>query len=317
MASTQTQGVLCTGNSVFDMLVHPVDQLRWGATTWVETIGHSIGGNGANTCYTLARLGAPVRLLSILGDDREGDEMLAGLRSAGVDTRGMQQVRGATATTISLVRSDGNRLFLHKPGINLEAFPAPVDFIPWLVQGVACYHLANPFALPAFRPHAAETMRRAHEAGLRTSLDAAWDARGRWLQDLGPCLPHVDILMVNEEEAAMLTGVQDHEAAAKALHDAGARMVVVKLGAQGCHVLENGQSHRVPGFVVDVIDTTGAGDCYAGAFLAATLRGNTAVESGRLANAVGALSVRRVGAVGGLLDWDETIEWMRHAKVRS
>jgi sugar/nucleoside kinase (ribokinase family) len=317
MTFTQSQGVLCTGNSVFDMLVHPVDQLRWGATTWVDTIGHSIGGNGANTCYALARLGAPVRLLSILGDDREGDEMLTGLRSAGVDTRGVQRARGATATTISLVKSDGNRLFLHKPGVNLEAFPQPVEFIPWLIQGVSYYHLANPFALPAFRAHAAETMRRAQAAGLKTSLDAAWDSRGRWLEDLGPCLPHVDVLMVNEEEAAMLTGVQDSEAAAKALHQAGARMVIVKLGAEGCHILNNGQGFRVPGFVAEALDTTGAGDCFAGAFLAATLRGYAPVEAARLANAVGALSVRRVGAVAGLLSWDETEEWMSTAKVRS
>jgi ribokinase len=148
-------------------------------------------------------------------------------------------------------------------------------------------------------------------------LDAAWDSRGRWLEDLGPCLPHVDVLMVNEEEAAMLTGVQDFEAAAKALHQAGACMVIVKLGAEGCHILDNGQGFRVPGFEVEVLDTTGAGDCFAGAFLAATLRGYAPVKAARLANAVGALSVRRVGAVAGLLSWDETEEWMSTAKVRS
>ena len=199
------------------MLVHPVDQLRWGATTWVETIGQSMGGNGANTSYALARLGVPVRLLSVVGDDHFGDEMLAGLRSVGVDTRGIMRARGATPTTIALIKSGGDRLFLHKPGISLEAFPEPVEFTPWLRQGVSCYHLANPFALPAFRAHAAETLRRARAAGLSTSLDAAWDSLGRWIEDLGPCLPHVDLLFVNKEEARMLTGCRDLLGAAKAL----------------------------------------------------------------------------------------------------
>ena len=317
MAFTHMPGVLCTGNIVIDTLVHPVDQLRWGATTWVEMIGHSMGGNGANTSYALARLGVPVRLLSTVGDDRYGDEMLAGLRSAGVDTRSITSVRGATATTIALINSAGDRLFLHKPGVNREALPEPVEFTPWLLQGVSYFHLANPFALPAFRPHAAETLRRARAAGLMTSLDAAWDSLGRWLEELGPCLANVDLLFVNQQEAHMLTGLDDPLDGAKALHAAGARTVVVKLGALGCMVLSRGGSFQVPAFEVDTLDTTGAGDCFAGGFLAAIQRGYTEVEAARLANAVGALSVRRVGAVAGLLSWEETEEWMSMTKVRS
>ncbi|MFB3777322.1 MAG: carbohydrate kinase family protein [Bryobacteraceae bacterium] len=317
MSSTQMKGVLCTGNVVFDMLVHPVDQLRWGATTWVDTIGTSMGGNGANTCYAVARLGVPVRLLSVVGDDNYGDEMLAGLRSAGVDIRYVTRAWGASATTVALVKSDGDRLFLHKPGVCLYAFPAPVDFSPALIQGISCYHLANPFALPAFRQHAAESLRRARAAGLMTSLDAAWDSQGRWLQDLGPCLPHVDLLFVNEGEAHMLTGLTDPLESARMLNKAGARTIVVKLGARGCMVLSDGEVLSVPAFEIDVLDTTGAGDCFAGGFLAAIQRGLSPREAARMGNAVGALSVRRVGAVAGLLSWEETREWMGTVKVRS
>ena len=310
MSFTQPAGVLCTGNVVFDMLVHPVDQLRWGATTWVETIGHSMGGNGANTSYALARLGVLVRLVSVVGDDNYGDEMLAGLRSAGVDTRPVSRAWGASATTISLVKSDGNRLFLHKPGVNLYALPEPVEFSAGLLQGVGRYHVANPFSLPAFRAHAAESLRRARGAGLTTSLDAAWDSQGRWLQDLGPCLPHVDLLFVNEEEARMLTGLEDPREGARALNQAGAGTVVVKLGPAGCMVLAKGEEFSVPAFEVEVLDTTGAGDCFAGGFLAALQRGFPLKQAASFANAVGALSVRRVGSVTGLLSWEETEEWI-------
>lgn len=317
MGQSQIAGVLCTGNIVFDMLVHPVDQLRWGATTWVDTIGQSMGGNGANTCYALACLGVPARLLAVVGDDTFGEELLSGLRAAGVDTRNIARVRGATPTTIALVRSDGGRLFLHKPGVSLQAFPEPVEFTPLLVQGVTRYHLANPFSLPAFRPYAAETLRRARAAGLETSLDAAWDSQGRWLQDLGPCLPHVGTLFVNEEEAHLLAGVEDALEAARTLRRLGAGTVVVKLGARGCAVISENEEFRVPAFEVDVVDTTGAGDCFAGGYLAALQRGLPPREAARVANAAGALSVRRVGAVGGLLGWEDTQEWMRTAKVRA
>ncbi len=317
MSLSPKAGVLCTGNVVFDMLVHPVDKLAWGATTWVETIGHSMGGNGANTSYALARLEVPVRLMSVVGDDNYGDEMLSGLRMVGVDTRGVNRQWGASATTISLVRSNGDRLFLHKPGVNLYAFPEPLEFSPWLLQGVSRYHLANPFALPAFRSHAMETLRRAKAAGLLTSVDAAWDSQGRWMQDLGPCLAHVDLLFVNEEEAHMLTGTEDPMAAAKALRKAGASVVVVKLGAKGCAVYSGSEEFQVPAFEVEVVDTTGAGDCFAGGFLAALQRGLSLQDAARAANAVGALSVRRVGSVAGLLSWDETEEWMAMGRARA
>lgn len=310
-------GVLCTGNVVFDMLVHPVDQLRWGATTWVDTIGHSMGGNGANTSYALARLGIPVRLVSVVGDDNYGDEMLAGLRSAGVDTRPVSRCYGASATTISLVRSDGNRLFLHKPGVNLFALAEPVELSPTLLQGTTRFHVANPFSLPAFRSHAAETLRRARGAGLATSLDAAWDSQGRWLKDLGASLPYVDLLFVNEEECCMLTGLEDPREGAQALRKAGAGAVVVKRGPDGCMVLAEGEEFSAPAYSVDVVDTTGAGDCFAGGFLAALQRGFSLREAAAFANAVGGLSVRRVGSVAGLLSWEETEEWIGRHQVRA
>ena len=93
--------------------------------------------------------------------------------------------------------------------------------------------------------------------------------------------------------------------------------VVVLDGVRVVDQVEVFYTVRVPAFEVDTLDTTGAGDCFAGGFLAAIQRGYTEVEAARLANAVGALSVRRVGAVAGLLSWEETEEWMSMTKVRS
>jgi sugar/nucleoside kinase (ribokinase family) len=115
----------------------------------------------------------------------------------------------------------------------------------------------------------------------------------------------------------MLTGVEDPLEAAKKLREAGAGAVVVKLGAKGCAVFSRSEELRVPAFEIDVLDTTGAGDCFAGAYLAALQRGCPDKDAARIANAAGALSVRRVGAVGGLLSWEDTHDWLRTAKVRS
>jgi sugar/nucleoside kinase (ribokinase family) len=123
---------------------------------------------------------------------------------------------------------------------------------------------------------------------------------------LAPSLPWTDYTLVNEDEARMLTGHSEPAAAARTLRDAGATNIVVKLGARGCWV--NGS--EVPGFPVRAVDSTGAGDCFAGAFIAALERGLPPEAAARFGNAVGALSVQQIGATAGVLDWRATEEWI-------
>ena len=62
-------GILCSGNIVVDLLVRPVDEIRWGASIWVDDVHRSLGGNGANTAYSAAMQGTAVRLLGSVGAD--------------------------------------------------------------------------------------------------------------------------------------------------------------------------------------------------------------------------------------------------------
>jgi sugar/nucleoside kinase (ribokinase family) len=128
---------------------------------------------------------------------------------------------------------------------------------------------------------------------------------------LGGCLPHLDILFVNEDESRMLVGASDPDQAARFFLDRGVGMAVIKLGGAGCAVYAHDRSFRVPAYAVDCVDTTGAGDCFVGAFLAALEAGDTVEEAARLANAAGALSVESLGATTGILSREETIAWMR------
>jgi sugar/nucleoside kinase (ribokinase family) len=153
-------------------------------------------------------------------------------------------------------------------------------------------------------------LRRARAAGMTTSLDTGWDAEGRWLADVGPCLPYTDLFFVNETEAGMLSKLVPHEGA-REFHRLGATCVLLKLGGAGCILLDHGTEHEIRGFSADVVDTTGAGDCFAGGLLAGLSRGMPLPEATRFACAVGALSVQTLGSVTGLLGFDETLEWMR------
>ena len=239
-----------------------------GTTTFVETIQPHLGGNGANTSLAVAECGVPVRLLGTVGCDEAGRAAVETLCRRGVDTQFIAATNSApTAATIVMVNAAGDRKFYHQVGASAHAFTSPVDFTPEIIDGMAHYHLASLFILPRMRAHAPECLARAKAAGLDDSLDTNWDPQGLWLKDIGPCLPHLDFIFVNEDEARMITGSSVHATAASHLLAGGARTAVMKLGPRGCAIYTGNEEIICPAFEVAVKDTTGAGDCFAGAFL--------------------------------------------------
>lgn len=282
--------LLVLGSLVWDTLAGPVEGLEWDTTRWVEAMTAGLGGNGGTTAYAFGKLrtGTPhqVALLSVRGQDAPGQWLEERLKEAEVDCQFVQTLSGATAATVGVFHPDGRRQLFHQPGVNLgAAFSLP--------SGFDHLHMANPFALPFVRKNAAALLRQAKSQGMMTSMDLGWDRLGEWGEVVYPCLPFTDLLLANAAEAERVPGPYPCP-------------VVVKRGAEGCALNEQ----ELPGFSVPVVDSTGAGDCFCGGFLAARARGESVINSARLANAVGALSVRQAGATGGLLGWNETQEWV-------
>jgi sugar/nucleoside kinase (ribokinase family) len=253
----------------------------------------------------LATLGVPVRLRGAVGDDDFGRRVLERLRGAGVNLEEVQQRDLPTASTVVLVAPDGSRSFLHSPGVSREVFAEPGEF----AAGPGHFHLANIFSLPNMRRTGAETLRRAIGAGWTTSLDTGHDTRGEWMAVLEPCLENIGVLFANEAEARTIAGCSEVQSAAQLFLDRGVKTVVIKRGRDGCAVLDGQAELYAQGFAVEPVDTTGAGDCFTGGFLAGLYRGATLSEAARLGNACGALSASRVGSVSGLLGYQETVEW--------
>lgn len=300
-------GVLCTGNISYDIPVWPVDSVAWGKSMWVDEITFGVGGNGANTSYAMATLGGRVRLTGMVGRDTQGEAVIDVLRDAGIELD-LHRSDEPTTSTVVLVHSNSDRSFLHRPGASRDVTAGMLRFD---VPGFTHFHLANPFSLPVIRNCAGMVMADARGAGLTTSLDTAWDAKGRWMEDIGPCLPHTDLLFVNDSEARMLTECEDPREAACILRGRGVKDIVVKIGSRGCLVFTDDSESHVPGFSVPAKDTTGAGDCFAGAFLAAISKGLPYKEAARIANAAGAMNVEHLGAARGVRPWEETLAWIR------
>lgn len=293
------------------MLVRPVEQLRWAATTLVDTVSQQLGGNAGSTSYTLGKLGIPTFVVTLAGRDAEAAAVMARLESAGVDTSRVMRTDAPTSVAISLVNRAGERALLYQLGASAE------EFHSFPIAGAAHFHLAAVFRMKHLRRAAPDVLRRARELGMTTSIDTQWDTEDEWMRVLAPSLPSTDLLFVNEDEARMLTGHSDPETAARTLRDAGAKTVCIKLGPRGCAVFADNLRFTSPGFPVEAIDSTGAGDCFSAAYIAALQRNRLHQEAARIANAVGALSVQQLGATAGVLDWDETHAWIEQQRVKT
>jgi sugar/nucleoside kinase (ribokinase family) len=288
--------VFCAGNAVLDVLVRPVDELPApGASRRLEEVGLGPGGNGVTTSVALARLGVRVALAALLGEDRLGEILRSSLRSEGVDDSNVITLKNArTSLSMVLVQSSGERRFLIFRGANAHFSPQHLNWD--LVKGARIFHYASAFALASFDgAPLTETMARARQLGCLTSMNTCWDSLGRWLPLIEPALGCVDYFFPNQDEGWQLTGEREPAAIARRLHQAGVKTVIVKLGPAGCYVDGSEGGFTSPGFAVRTIDTTGAGDCFEAAFLAALCRDNNLRHAARFANAAAALSTLGMG----------------------
>lgn len=308
--------VTCVGVLVADVIVQPVD--AWperGRLVLVDGIEVHTGGLAHTTGITLAKLGISTAVVGRVGADLFGAFLVDALVKNGIDARVRQDDGASTSATVVTVATTGERSFLHLVGAN--AHLTPEDVPDDLLASSRVLHVGGYFILPGMDGQpAAGLLQCARAAGCRTSLDVAWDARGRWMTLLAPCLPHLDFLFGNQDELANVTGIRDPARIAGLLRERGVGVVVVKIGADGTYVHGSEWRGQVPAFAVEVIDTTGAGDAFCGGFLAGYLSGWGLERTTRFANAVGGLCVMAVGGTSGIRSMAETLRFVETARLR-
>ncbi|WP_410634681.1 ribokinase [Amycolatopsis sp. cmx-4-83] len=273
--------VLVVGSANADLVV-AVDRRPGGGETVLggDTV-LSPGGKGANTAVAAGRLGADVALLGAVGDDTYGRLLLDSLRAAGVDTGLVRTSDRPTGIAYITVTPDGENSILVSPGANSSLEPDDVDAV---FDGVEVVVLSLEVPLPTVE-HA---VARAAEHGVKVLLNLSPAAKLS-----SATLAKLDVLLVNEHEAAWLTGPG---ADFTKLLGLGPRAAVVTLGAAGAVVVEAGGVTEVASPAVEAVDTTGAGDAFAGALAASLADGADLVTAARRAVRVAAFSVTRPGA---------------------
>lgn len=282
---------ICIGDIDIDVIV-AVEELpeRQGKLNG-RRVAQAPGGMAANVAAALARLGASVRLLGAVGTDAAGGYAMASLREAGVDVTHTISVAGAeTFGCISLIAPTGEKCLIR---LVTDAYLPKPDAVTEeaLVGGT---HLHTTFGSPALALRALE-MAKASTLTRSLDLEAA-DIPS----DLGPlrqALAKTDFLFCNETTRAVLDSVL--KAPATRFVD----VVVTTLGSRGSRLERNGRDIEVPAFAATAVDSTGAGDCFAAAFLFASLQlRKDWADSLVFANAAAALSTRDFGAQSSLPD---------------
>lgn len=267
-----------------------------GETTLASDYQVHHGGKGGNQAVAAARLGAPVRFIGAVGTDDFGAQLLDGLKNEGIDTDAIQRVPGSSGIALITVEHAGENRIIVVPGANGTLTDDALSADLFDEARVVLVQLETP---PAF---VAAAIARAHASGAEVVLNAAPAAPLDAID-----MSQVDWLMVNAGEAAFLlsekesqnrAGAEQHAAALQAAYGAG---VVITLGKDGALWLDrHGDSGHTPAFATDVVDTTGAGDTFAGAFAVARMENRPINEAVRRASAAGALSVQRAGARSGM-----------------
>ena len=258
------------------------------------------GGKGANQALAAAKAGADVRMIGAVGEDEFGAQIRTNLAESGVDTRGLRTVPGRSGTAHITVDSGGGNSIIVVPSANgtVEDL-APGD--EELIAGSETLLLQLEIPFSGVAAAAAAGRRN----GVRVVLTPAPAAE--LPADL---LSNVDLLVPNEHEAAALVGEKDPERALAALLELVPE-VVITLGGEGAiYGNRSGEVVRMPSFPVRAVDTTAAGDTFAGVLSLALGEGDEIGQALRRAAAAAAVSVQREGASSSMPTRQEIADFL-------
>ena len=254
------------------------------------------GGSAANTTYAVAAFGGRAFYACRVASDEDGGFFLRELDDAGVGSKQGQRPAGVTGRCVSMVTPDAERSMYTFLGISEELCPEDVDHAALArsrylhIEGYLC-------SSPTARAAVAEAREAASAEGVRASLVISDPAMVVFFREgLEEMLGNgVDQLFCNEEEALTWTKTDRLDIATNELRDI-APCVNITLGARGSFVISPKETAEVPGIAAQAVDTTGAGDMYAGACLYARATGASPTEAARFASAAAAKTVSAFGA---------------------
>ena len=287
--------VACIGITVMDRIYYieslPTEGGKYVAKRYTE-VG---GGPAATAAVAAAKLGAKVDFIGRVGDDDTGNSLLMELESFGVNTRFTRRYKDAQSSQSAImVDAQGERIIINYPSPDLlhdASWLNEIDFSQWDV------------VLADVRWHegAKQAFTLARQSGVMTVLDGDVTP-----QDISELVALSDHAVFSEPGLARLTGTKESESGLKQAKMLTNGSVYVTRGSEGCDWLKDNIMQHQPGFSVNVVDTTGAGDVFHGAIAFSLASADSQEEAIRFASGVAALKCTRPGGRAGIPTLDQT-----------
>jgi len=282
----------------------------------VDTATLTIGSSSAIFACGAARLGLKVAFIGVCGDDVFGRFMLDEMSKRNVDVNHVI-VRSDGQTGLSVIlnhpfgygsrpSAQGDRAILTHPGLIAELQAS--DIHDDLLRQSRHLHVASYFLQTKLQPDLPNLFRRAHSLGLTTSLDTNYDPSEQWL-GFDELLSVTDVFLPNQTEALSITKAGDVESASRQL-GTKAKLVAVKLGADGVLACSQNGVSKSASISVNVVDTVGAGDSFDAGLLYGYLNNWGLEKSLQLACVCGALSTQRAGGTNGQPTFEEVMKYV-------
>ncbi len=295
--------VVAVGHNCMDHLCTVEAYPPEDGSTHITDMVSAGGGAAATAAVAAARLGASAAVVGMLGGDALGSTIRALLAQEGVDTRFLRTVAGG--------RSSDSYIMVDPRHGTRTKFPYPDDLppIPWDEAQTAAVEHARVLHLDGTRyDNALAAASIAQSAGVPISLDGCHmqpdNAKNRALASM------CSILIMNYRYPVEVTGIDDYEKALLEMASWGPKVVVGTQGERGCLAVLDGTVRRFPAYPVKVTDSTGAGDVFHGAFLAAWLRGMDTERCIRFASAAAALKCEKMGGRAGIPTFEAALALM-------
>lgn len=279
--------IVVIGSASMDLVVTSAKRPGAGETVLGDSFKTVPGGKGANQAVAAARLGAEVTMVGCVGDDSFGETILSNLQSNGVITDYVEPVTGVESGTAHIILAEGDNSIVVVKAANDRITPEYVDRAEKVIQAADIVLVQQ--EIPE------ETV--VHVSAICAKYQVPL------MLNPAPARPVPSVVI---ERAAYITP-NEHEAAIlfndEPLGDVLRRYpnkLIVTEGKKGVRYFDGMQEVVVPGYKVEAVDTTGAGDTFNGAFAVALAEGKSLTDSLRFANRAASLSVMKFGAQGGM-----------------
>ncbi|HMN59089.1 MAG TPA: PfkB family carbohydrate kinase [Anaerolinea sp.] len=300
------------GMSTLDILVRSRQLPTWEAGAALDELGLDGGGPAGTAIVAAARLGARTGMITTTGSDETAGLKMRLLQQYGVDTSRCV-VRPGPEPQLVLVciqSQTGERVFSGTPRTGSSPV-LPDDLDREYITQAEYLHLDG-FFLPA----SLQAARWMHAAGKKVSLDAA-KTNGSVPESLRELVKECDLLICGAGFCTALTGISEVRTAAREILSLGPGVVVETQGERGSITVTREDEFHTPAYAVDVVDTTGAGDVFHGAYLVGLLKGWEARRIAQFASAVAAFKCMRLGGRRGIPCDEEVISFLANHQPKT